>query len=477
MLPQTMTRMRLFLVITSLPAATAHAGPPPDVRGVYTGSGVEETIGCGSVEYIYSLPFSVSINIPGQTGGLLIGQRTLSGTISAPDESPLKGLAARDVASFHGSVSPSGGFQLQGESVVTAAGLSERQPFDDGVVTFESESAISASSFFIDPESGCQVRLQYTAQRTNGSRLRMGVQYSQLGDFDGDGNTDLVLRHPQSGNVVAWRLNGSSVLSSALIATANPIWELQGIGDLNGDGKSDLVWRHGTNGNVVAWLMNGTALLAGSAIPTTADVALQLQGLGDFDGDGRDDLLWRNKHTHQLSVWFMNGASVQSTGPVGTTLHSAFDVVGIGDINADGRDDIVTRQLDFFVWPILMDGLVVLGEGMLSEPSSPIVVNDSRWEIQGLADVNGDSKADIFWRKTTGEVGVSLLDGLAPPTSVVMTTISPTWRVQGVGDLNGDQNADIILRSGTIVNAWMMNGPAIVTGGRLATINPGWLIE
>ena len=64
-------------------------------------------------------------------------------------------------------------------------------------------------------------------------------------------------------------------------------WQVQGIGDFNGDGYSDILWRH--DGRQVAiWYMEH-AMHVGDGYPGGELVAEcgKIQAVGDFDGDGR----------------------------------------------------------------------------------------------------------------------------------------------------------------------------------------------
>ncbi|HWA28884.1 MAG TPA: hypothetical protein VG734_24750 [Lacunisphaera sp.] len=55
-------------------------------------------------------------------------------------------------------------------------------------------------------------------------------------------------------------MNGSSVLSSSEVTPVSTDWVISTTGDFNNDGQTDIVWRHKIGGNVVFWLMNGTSV-------------------------------------------------------------------------------------------------------------------------------------------------------------------------------------------------------------------------
>ncbi len=87
-----------------------------------------------------------------------------------------------------------------------------------------------------------------------------------------------------------------------------------GIGDFNGDGKSDIVWRDGS-GNTAIWLMNGASVSSAAGLGTVP-ITWSIAQTGDYNGDGKSDLLWRDT-SGNTSVWFMNGTAVASTASLG----------------------------------------------------------------------------------------------------------------------------------------------------------------
>ena len=80
-----------------------------------------------------------------------------------------------------------------------------------------------------------------------------------VADFDGDLKADLLWRHT-SGKVGLWRLDGATILSTAVIGNVPVDWTIVGVGNFDGLSGLDILWRH-TTGEVAVWLMDGTAIL------------------------------------------------------------------------------------------------------------------------------------------------------------------------------------------------------------------------
>ncbi|MEM9542596.1 MAG: DUF4114 domain-containing protein [Cyanobacteria bacterium P01_E01_bin.42] len=98
-------------------------------------------------------------------------------------------------------------------------------------------------------------------------------------DFNGDGQSDILWRHQRLGHNSIWLMGGQDgheVLDDGEIPTiADLDWKIVGTGDFNGDGQSDILWRHQRLGHNSIWLMGGQdghEVLDDGEIPTIADL-------------------------------------------------------------------------------------------------------------------------------------------------------------------------------------------------------------
>jgi hypothetical protein len=94
-----------------------------------------------------------------------------------------------------------------------------------------------------------------------------------------------------------------------------------------------------------------------------------------------------------------------------------------------------------------------------------------------LGDFNGDGKADILWRDSSGTNAIWLMDGLVLSSSALIPGVSNTaWTIAGVGDFNGDGPADILWRntSGGDNAVWLMNGFTPVNTALIPSVPTSW---
>ena len=285
-----------------------------------------------------------------------------------------------------------------------------------------------------------------------------------IGDFNGDGKSDLLWRNSSTGADVIWQ-SGNIKTPMAVTGVTDQHWVIAGRGDFNGDGKADILWRNTSTGADVIWKSGNIA--TPQAVATVANLAWKIVGVGDFSDDGEADILWRNSSTGADAIWEDgNAAKAEALAPVSL----AWKVVGIADFNGDHKADILWRNTSTganSIWK----------SGSSSTPQSVVGVTNQAWKIVGVGDFNGDGRADIFWRNTSTGADTIWKSADASTLQVTMGVTSQSWQVATVGDFNGDGKVDVIWRNfATGANALWPSGSA--SGSQLlsSVTNLAWQI-
>ena len=94
-----------------------------------------------------------------------------------------------------------------------------------------------------------------------------------VGDFNADGKSDILWQNRSTGHgrLDLALMNGDGSADSIVNLPTVPIqWDIAGVGDFNGDGKSDILWQNGSTGQRSVWLMNGTVRNSIANLPTVS---------------------------------------------------------------------------------------------------------------------------------------------------------------------------------------------------------------
>ena len=208
-------------------------------------------------------------------------------------------------------------------------------------------------------------------------------------------------------------------------------------------------------------LVFGGVLFSSAAFPAK---------FADFDGDGKSDIFWRHTGGGESYIYPMNGTAILGTeGYVRTVADPDWQVVGIADFNGDGKADILWRNVftgDNYIY--LMSGTTIAGEGYIR------MVADQNWQVVGVGDFNGDGKEDILWRnQATGDNYIYHMDGTTiVGEGYIRTVADQNWVVAGVGDFDHDGKADILWRNTSTGEnyIYLMNGTTIAGEGYIRSV-------
>jgi sulfur relay (sulfurtransferase) complex TusBCD TusD component (DsrE family) len=232
------------------------------------------------------------------------------------------------------------------------------------------------------------------------------------------------------GQLACWFMQGTNCTGGAYLNPSylDPSWRFAGTGDFNGDGQTDILWQNSC-GVLASWFMEGTNAVGGGYLnPYYLDPSWRLAATGDFNGDGKSDILWQNS-CGVLACWFMDGTNTIGGGYLNPSyLDPSWRLAGTGDFNGDGTTDILWQNSCGVLACWFMNGTNAIGGGYLN-PS----YLDPSWKIVGTGDINGDGKTDILLQNTCGELAVWYMDGTNCIGGGYLNPawVDPSWKVVG----------------------------------------------
>ena len=174
----------------------------------------------------------------------------------------------------------------------------------------------SAISFFIvfAVHAAQAAPVPFASAQTASSTVD-GARSIAAGDFDQDGDLDLVAAGANGGEVV-WLENtdgAGSFGAKQVISSTAPVVQFVSVADVDSDGRPDVISASDGNSSVT-WYRNigGGAFLAGLTVSNTVSMARSAIG-ADVDGYGDTDLVVGAASDPNV-VWFenQNGSGVRA---------------------------------------------------------------------------------------------------------------------------------------------------------------------
>ncbi|MGB1013923.1 MAG: FG-GAP repeat domain-containing protein, partial [Nannocystaceae bacterium] len=294
-----------------------------------------------------------------------------------------------------------------------------------------------------------------------------------VADFDGDGAAEIALRRA-NGSLGIFDVEGSTLKLKLvkLVGARLGGWTLAksdkvvAVGDFNGDGSTDLVIRSANKIFGLA-LLNGKTLQALALRPNNASLGGWttrhtdvIEGVADTDGDGKSELVVRS--SWGIGILKLTGSVLQAA--VAKPSNSWFGqwrynpakdrVRAIGDFNGDGKDDLVVTS----PWGIGI--LKRSGSSLTSLAAKPNNTMFGSWRLNSggipdavltAADLTGNGKANLVVRSKWGTgilrlLGSTLTTIYSKPHSTRLGAwhMSKDQKLVGVGNFDGTGAQDLL---------------------------------
>jgi len=307
-----------------------------------------------------------------------------------------------------------------------------------------------------------------------------------IGDFNGDGNADVVVANQcsasdcKSGGSVSTLLgNGNGTLQAAQNYSSGGYTALSvAIADFNNDGTLDLAVTNQCqdttcqNGSVSVLMGNGDGTFQSAQSFASGGYETNFVAIGDFNGDGNPDLALTSQcqdstcQNGGVSVLLGNGNGTFQTAQTYSSAGFEADSVAVTDVNGDGRADLVVSSLcqgasncdNGFV-----QTLIGRGNGTFY-PAHGYSSGEQNSYSLVTSDFNGDGNADIV---VANEDSTSLLLGNGDGTFQTPIPYFPGGAFIATGDFNGDRKPDVVIAGGSFSSVTVLLN--VATGYRFAT--------
>ena len=242
-----------------------------------------------------------------------------------------------------------------------------------------------------------------------------------VGDFDGDGKVDIATANYKGQSISVLKGNGDGTFAAKTDYPTGSYTSPYSIavGDFNGDGQSDIVVANFLSSNVGIFIGNGGG---GFAAETTYPVGSNPSGvvIGDFNADGKADLASSNYNNASVSILMGNGDGTfmaKVDYPAGTNPIS----VSLGDFNGDGK-------LDLAIPNGTTDRTVSVLKGNGDGTFAAKFCLDLGVDLSCVAtgDFNGDGKTDMAVASSSNSVIIMTSVQSPTVTTQAVTSITAT---------------------------------------------------
>lgn len=296
---------------------------------------------------------------------------------------------------------------------------------------------------------------------SDGDEVSMGsdplvARFSANLDFNDDFLGDILYRSEldNSWHVGFFQENGTMSLESISGFSRALSWQFAGIGDFNGDGINNVLVRNTSSGGWYQYNLNTTDIESRGKFGMDKNLDLKVGAIADFNLDGTDDLLVQDQKDLKWYIYLIQNNRATDTLYISSFFNQDYyELQAVGDVDADGDADVIFRNTNNGGWTIYkMEGTATRVYGGSSTLSKDL--ND---KLMGFADFNRDGRRDLLLRNSeTGQFQILYLDGTST-TGIINPgfTSNNLLEVQAVDDFDTDGYPDVLMRNSNTGQLYM----------------------
>ncbi|CAF0955106.1 unnamed protein product [Adineta ricciae] len=321
----------------------------------------------------------------------------------------------------------------------------------------------------------------FNVQYEWGSPQKLACRSIASGDFNEDGNIDILVANDDLNRVEIYFGNGvQSVTKIVALSTGNlstPSYVR--VGDFNHDQHLDIaVADYGTM-NVAVFLGFGNASFARLVLYTTnGAIAPRVMAIGDLNNDGNIDIVVGDGDSYNIGIFFgsTNGtfSSIVTYAIISQPFISSINII---DLNNDNALDIVMTD-----WGLSNNNLGTLailyghGNGQFAVLKTYIIGLNTEPSFAAFADFNQDTRMDIVTANYYSD-SLSVLFRLSNEPFATATMYSTGNQSNpdslAVGDMDNDANLDVIVTNSGTDNLLIYYGDGLGSFETIMSLSTG----